>query len=518
MTRALGLLAAIVVAGCLAPLPPEPLPVRPSASATPSGTPLPPSGPPVAEATPGPTEPPRDVRCAPLTFDALAVPGPEFAEDIFVRDESRTITEAFLVGLSALYAGGSNVDRCDLFTDRGLATMLLADRHLAAADRRELLVHTSPVLRVAFEDDYDLRITPPRVPIDAIFDLPAGATVTDPRTAASVMTTQDERIGLHLVFAYDGHRWRVDEAGPVSTANAEWATLPGPLPPGPKCEGFRRDPAGARYDDRPGRVWCDGNGKGHRLRIDQELSIVTRYPCTGQRDDPDDRTAARGGARSPGPTRIRPRPERPLRREWMDRCSLRRRHPVAEGRLRHRLDERQRRPLGQPQQSRPWHLPGSRRRRRALGSGDRLVGSHRLPLKLAGQSIARSIAPTTTSPAGADPPDRVAPIGGLAQAEAPPSPTRARSPTRAAARPPSAARRVNATRISRYAPERDQPADAGAPRSRTAAVSASARDPARRLPPVDPDVAHRNTVQPPRSARRRSTARVPRTPTRSTAE
>jgi hypothetical protein len=281
MIRGLGLLAAIGVAGCLAPLPPEPLPVRPSASTTPAATPLSQSGPPVAEATPAPTEPPRDDRCAPLAFDALAVPGPEFAEDIFVNDESRTITEAFLVGLSSLYAGGSNVDRCDLLTDRGLATMLLADRHLAAADRRDLLVDTSLVLRVAFEDDYDLRIKPPRVPIDAIFDLPAGATLTDPHTAAAATTTKDERVGLRLVFAYDGHRWRVDEAGSVSTAHADWAILPGPLPPGPKCERFDRDPPGARYDDRQDRVWCDGNGKGHRLRIGQELSIITRYPCKG---------------------------------------------------------------------------------------------------------------------------------------------------------------------------------------------------------------------------------------------
>ena len=279
MIRAVGLLASIWVAGCLAPLPPEPLPAPPSASSTP--TPLPPSGPAVAQATPSPTNPPRDDRCAPLTFDTLAVPGPEFAGDIFEHDESRRITEAFLVGLSSLYAGDSNAAPCDLFTDRGLATMLRADPRLAAADGRELLVHTSLVLRVAFEDDYDLRIKPPRVPIDAIFDVPVGAIVTDPTSATSAATTKDERIGLRLVFAYDGHRWRVDEAGPISTANAHWAVLPGPLPPGPKCEGFHRDPTSARYDDRQDRVWCAGNGKGHLLRIGQELSIIARYPCNG---------------------------------------------------------------------------------------------------------------------------------------------------------------------------------------------------------------------------------------------
>jgi hypothetical protein len=279
--RALCLLAAIAVAvaGCLAPRPPD-LPSQPLPT-TSSPTPFGASRPPVAQASPPPPTDPLDSRCGPLAFDALAVPGPEFAEDIFSHDESRTMTERFLVGLGALYAGGSNVDRCDLFTDRGLATMLLADPHLAAGDRRERLIRTSLVLRVALEGSYDLRIKPPRVPIDAVFDLTAGATITEPASGASTLTTEDERIGLRLEFAYDGHQWRVDQAGPMSAENADWAVLPGPLPPGPACDGFDRDPAGARYDDRQDRIWCDGNGKGHLLRIDQELSIITRYPCKG---------------------------------------------------------------------------------------------------------------------------------------------------------------------------------------------------------------------------------------------
>jgi hypothetical protein len=278
LIRVLGLLAAITLAGCLASVQPEPSKARPVASASASFSP---AEPPIALGTPH-LSPARDVRCGPLGFDPLAVPGPEFAQDIFVHDESRAITKRFLLGLRSLYAGDRNVDPCDLFTDRGLATMLLADRHLAEADRRDQVVRTALVLRVAFEGTYDLRAKPPRVPIDAIFDMPAGAPVTDLVSGGTTMTTQDERIGLNLVFAYDGHVWRVDLAGPISAENADWATLPSPLPPRPACEGFHRDRADQPYDDRQGRIWCDDNGRGHLLLVDQEFSIITRYPCGGR--------------------------------------------------------------------------------------------------------------------------------------------------------------------------------------------------------------------------------------------
>jgi hypothetical protein len=280
LMRVLGLLGAISVAGCLAPVQPEPSQARPVASASALMS-LPRSQPPIALGTPEPSAV-RDDQCRPLAFDPLAVPGPEFGQDSFIHDESRAITKRFLVGLRSLYAGDRNVDPCDLFTDRGLATMLLADGRLAAAARGTQFIKSSLQFRADLEGSYDLRIKPPRVPIDAIFDLPAGASVTDLVSGGTTTTTQDERIGLHLMFAYDGHRWRVDEAGPVSADYADWATLPGNLPPGPPCAGFHRDAPGAPYDDRQGRAWCDDLGKGHLLRADQEFSIITRYPCGGR--------------------------------------------------------------------------------------------------------------------------------------------------------------------------------------------------------------------------------------------
>ena len=207
--------------------------------------------------------------------------GPQFDNDIFVHDESAAITATFLRGLSDLYAGRTDIDRCSLFTDLGLATALLADEHLRAADQRERFVDGQLALRVAFEGSYDLRIKPPRVPIDAIFDMPAGATITDPASGDVARTTEPERIGLGLTFVFDGHVWRVDLVGPVSAENAGWARAAEPVPPGPPCAGFVRSGPGAAFDDHADRIWCTDDGGGRIIALPDQLSIVTRYPCGG---------------------------------------------------------------------------------------------------------------------------------------------------------------------------------------------------------------------------------------------
>ena len=148
-----------------------------------------------------------------------------------------------------------------------------------------------------------------------------------------------------------------------------------------------------------------GSGLVHRERTRPPApswrGAVDHHPLSLQwaRDDPQDRTAAREAAGSIRPLGIRPRSERRVRGERLARRPLRRRRPPAEGRRRDRLDQRQRRPLDQPEQPRPRDLPRPRRCRRALGTGDRLVGRHRLQLRPTGQSMARSSAPTRTSPA-----------------------------------------------------------------------------------------------------------------------
>jgi hypothetical protein len=115
------------------------------------------------------------------------------------------------------------------------------------------------------------------VPLDVIFDLGAGARITDQVSGEVRVTTADERTALHVVFAFDGTTWRADEVAPVSDENAAWARLPTPVPPGSPCGGFERDPVAAPFDDAP-RPWCDGDGRGREIRA-QQLAMITRYPC-----------------------------------------------------------------------------------------------------------------------------------------------------------------------------------------------------------------------------------------------
>ena len=281
--------AALVVGACLAPRPPEPsaprfspsppLPSAPRPSATDLAIA---TGRPSPTASPTPTPPPVDERCEPLTFDESAVLDPIFNEESFLRDESETIAARFVRGLEALYAGGSNVDRCGLVTDRGLAAMLSADPHLAAADRGERRIDADLVYRMRNEGTYDLRARPPRVPLVVVFDVPAGSRVSEPTTGAVAATSDPERIALGLVFAFDGHRWLVDEARVQPPDPSVWFALPAPLPPGEPCRNVRHDPAGAAYDDRAGRPWCTEHGTGTLLRPDRSTRSSPAIHAAGR--------------------------------------------------------------------------------------------------------------------------------------------------------------------------------------------------------------------------------------------
>jgi hypothetical protein len=225
---------------------------------------------------------PAEPGCPEVAFDPTASLGPEFQADVFAHDESEAITRAFLHALAAQYAGGSSRDACESFTATGLQSAIAADARLREVRQGELLIQGDLVLRIAFEGTYDLRRRPPVLPIDAIFDIAAGAVEVDQPTGTRTTTTSDERAALHIDFMFDGHRWRADRVGSVSPEYEEFAQLPSPLPPAPRCTGFARDPANPSFDEdagSSGRVWCDADGRGRIVRQPDQLVLFTRYPC-----------------------------------------------------------------------------------------------------------------------------------------------------------------------------------------------------------------------------------------------
>ena len=260
-TAYFGLLLALILAGCAT----RPTPTSAPPSVAPSQ---------VADATPVP-------RCPEFSFDTGATLGPEFQSDIFVGGESEVITGQFIDGLAQLYGGGAT-DPCQWFTDRGLQTAIAIDPRLRDITQRKLKIEGGLLLRVAFEGTYDLRLRPPVVPIDAVFDIAAGATITDLPTRTTTITTADQRVAFHIDFIYDGHQWRANSVGPVSADNAQWANQPTPLPPGPPCSGLVRDPVGAAFDNGAAqghRIWCDADGRGRIISQPDQLALQTRYPC-----------------------------------------------------------------------------------------------------------------------------------------------------------------------------------------------------------------------------------------------
>lgn len=216
-------------------------------------------------------------RCPPRPFDPAASLGPEFDEDIFLRDESKAIATEFLVGLASIYANPS-ADVCRYFTAQGWRTALAFDPRLRAVERGESLVTQEHLLRVAFEGSYNLRDRPPVIPVDIVFDIPAGAATKDVPSGETRTTTSTAREGSHADFMFDGHRWRVDRLGPISEDYRRWVELPSTPPPGQPCADFVRDPKGSPFDENADRRWCDAAGRGRVISRNQ-LNLFTRYPC-----------------------------------------------------------------------------------------------------------------------------------------------------------------------------------------------------------------------------------------------
>lgn len=227
------------------------------------------------DATPFATPVPRP-RCPSLP--AAASLGPEFDQEYFLHDESRTIAQVLLDSLAAIYADAQAQDVCGTFTNHGWTTALLFDPRLRAVERSESVFEQQHVLRVAFEADYDLRDRPPIIPLDIIYDIPAGATTKDLLSGETRTTTADQRDGFHADVTFDGHGWRVDRFGPVGEDYHQWLVMPTVPPAGPPCKGLQHDPAGAAFDDDDNRGWCDGDGRGRLIAADQVV-LLTRYPC-----------------------------------------------------------------------------------------------------------------------------------------------------------------------------------------------------------------------------------------------
>jgi hypothetical protein len=225
-----------------------------------------------------PASPLVSPRCPEAPFDTSVPLGPEFAQDVFLRDESKVIATDFLVGLSAIYADPATADICAQFTEQGWREALAFDPRLRAVERGESIVTQDHVLMIAFESTYDLRERPPVVPLDIVFDIPAGSQVKDVSSGETRTSTSDAREGFHADFMFDGHRWRVDGFGPIGADYRDWAVMPATPPAGPPCTGFERDPRGAPFDDDATRRWCDADGRGRWMQQTQ-LVLSTRYPC-----------------------------------------------------------------------------------------------------------------------------------------------------------------------------------------------------------------------------------------------
>ncbi|HYO44730.1 MAG TPA: hypothetical protein VES19_16135, partial [Candidatus Limnocylindrales bacterium] len=251
------------------------------------GTTVVPSPPVSTSTTPVPA---THLECQEVEFDPAASLGPEFANELFLRDESKEIARAFIDGLAGIYARRPNADPCALFTARGMRTAMETDARLRDVIEDRTRVESDLVLRVAFEEgDYDLRVSPPTVPLSIVFDLPAGSRTTDLRSGTTTLSPGDQRAGLHVTFVYDGHRWLADRVGRVEGEDAAWLVTPTLLPPGDPCTRFTPDPAGTPFDEmsgtdflvdppRPARTWCDAGGRG-RVIDEAQLVLTTRYPC-----------------------------------------------------------------------------------------------------------------------------------------------------------------------------------------------------------------------------------------------
>jgi hypothetical protein len=256
--------------------------IAPEPSATPEPTPSP-------SPTPSPVSLGRFPACPDRPFDTSAILGPAFSREAFEGDESDVIARTFVTQLAGIYAWTPGADPCAAFTVRGLASAVAVDANLRAVAEGSARIESELVYRLRSEGVYDLRLRPPSVPLNLAFDLPEGSRTTDPTSGSVEVSAFPQRVGLHVVFVFDGHRWRADEVGPITdSSDLVWATIPATPSPGPPCTGFRRDPAGATFDQRSGlslmegaerRIWCDEDGRGRRIHVPEQLVFFTRFPC-----------------------------------------------------------------------------------------------------------------------------------------------------------------------------------------------------------------------------------------------
>jgi len=241
-----------------------------------------PSSPPTA---PQPAETPEAVAtCPDLQVDATASLGPEFDDESLAPGASDDIASAFVAGLGDLYAGDTDANPCAIFTEAGLTQAEAVDDRLGMAMAG--ISHLDAVLafREAGEGTYDLRQRPPTVPIDVVFDIPAGSTTTDVASGATDTTLSPERVGLRVTFTYDGTRWVADRVeGVPPTDSAQWA-IPTPIADLRPCRGFHDDADRVPFDNDAGTVardrqrpWCADAGNGPSLN--GLVSLRTRWPC-----------------------------------------------------------------------------------------------------------------------------------------------------------------------------------------------------------------------------------------------
>ncbi len=248
-----------------------------------SGTPSP--SPPAESPSPADSQAAAG-RCPDLQFDASASLDPTFDGDSLPGDRATEIGSTFVDALTGLYVGDPDADPCAVFTGPGLESAIALDPRLGPALAGTSRLDTDLVFRIASDHEANLGDRPPTVPIDVVFDVPAGATTTDVASGATDTSERVERVAFRVTFAFDGTRWLADAVTRVPQQDAASWALPTPVAQLKACKGFRDDPDGARFDDAAGtttgrdpqRRWCADGGKGDALPSDL-VTLWTRFPC-----------------------------------------------------------------------------------------------------------------------------------------------------------------------------------------------------------------------------------------------
>jgi hypothetical protein len=234
-----------------------------------------------------PTDRPDAVAtCPELQVDPQASLGPEFDEESLAPGAADDIAAGFVAVLEGLYADDPDADPCVEFTDTGLTQAAAVDDRLGQAMAGTSRLYADLALRLAGEGTYDLRQRPPKVPLQVVFDIPAGSTTTDVASGATDTTLAPERVALDVTFAYDGTKWVADHVESVPPADAARWAIPTPAADLGRCKGFHNDPDKAAFDNAAGgsgigtdrqRQWCADGGDGPSL--DELVALRTRWPC-----------------------------------------------------------------------------------------------------------------------------------------------------------------------------------------------------------------------------------------------